>query len=140
MNKVVKKQIIGYVISGLLATGTDFIIYHLLSSHVFGYNLSKTISFLMGTLVAFFYNKYITFNAPDKSISEVVKFFTLYVVSMVFNVVTNHFSIVILSKISYAMKLVVLTSFILATMVSMIINFFGQKFWVFTNKIDSGTL
>ncbi len=92
--------------------------------------IAKSISFLFGTVVAFFYNKYITFKAPERSHMELVKFFTLYIISLVFNVTINRVGIAWISNI-LPLKNAILLAFLVATFMSVIINFCGQKFWVF---------
>ena len=130
MSSLLKKQLKGYIISGVLATGTDFVIYSILSKWFLGYDTAKTISFFSGTIVAYLYNKYITFGHHEKSFSEITKFLILYSLSMVCNVTINHIGILILDKL-VVVKIAVFCAFILATLVSMAINFMGQKFWVF---------
>lgn len=125
-----KKQLIGYIISGVLATFSDYIVYNAIIHFSNNYVVAKSISFLVGTIVAFFYNKHITFKAPDRSHTEAIKFFVLYIISLVFNVTINRVGIVLFSHLC-TLKQSILISFILATMVSMVINFIGQKFWVF---------
>ncbi len=132
-----KKQLVGYTISGICATGTDYIIYNaLIYAGLSYYSVAKTISFLCGTLVAFFYNKYITFQAPEKSYREVALFFVLYVISMVCNVSINSFGLELFHHfLSFQYSLT--AAFLLATFASMAINFIGQKCWVFAKKANA---
>lgn len=130
MTNKLKHQLKWYVISGILATSSDLIVYSILTHYGLGYSTSKSISFLCGTVVAFFYNKHKTFKMPHHNIKEVIKFFTLYVTSMACNVFTNHLSIKIFLPILQH-HLALLVAFCFATLVSMSINFLGQKFWVF---------
>lgn len=129
MNSVLKRQVKGYLISGFLATGSDFIVYNILL-HFIEYNISKAISFLVGTIVAYLYNKYITFATPRRSFYETFKFFLVYTVSMLCNVSINHVGLQFFKGI-LSLRYALISAFILATMITMIINFLGQKFWVF---------
>lgn len=140
-----KKQLIGYVISGILATLTDFIIYSLLSRHhLLSYNKAKSISFLTGTIIAYVFNRYVTFlklrqlkqqvetNHTKQNLYEITKFFVLYIFSMVCNVFTNSISLSLLNEhFDHALQINLKLAFLIATIVSVIINFLGQKFWVF---------
>ena len=87
------------------------------------HDLAKAISFLLGTTVAFIINKYWTFEKYDKSYKEVVQFTILYTLTLGANVITNKFILVQMDSILFA--------FLVATGVSTVLNFLGQKFWVF---------
>ena len=130
MTILIKKQLLSYIISGLLATGSDYLVYNMLVYLSCYYSIAKTISFLTGTIIAYFYNKHITFKKPQQSYKELARFFVLYLISMVFNVTTNGFSISIL-KHYFSVNISITISFLAATLISMIISFFGQKLWVF---------
>ncbi|HIT56029.1 TPA: GtrA family protein [Candidatus Galligastranaerophilus intestinigallinarum] len=134
-----KKEISRFILSGILAVLTDTFVYYILS-HFIDLSLAKGISFLTGTITAYLMNKYYTFEQKRKSIKEVVKFLLLYLVSLTANVGVNKTCLLILpSAFSYISFLnnfqaVKLFSFLCATGTSTIINFSGQKFWVFKGK------
>lgn len=130
MSKLIRTQFVGYLISGVLATTTDYIIYNLLVHNAIDFSIAKIISFLCGTIVAYFYNKNLTFKSPQYSYIQAFKFFTLYAISMIFNVTINKFGLLILSKI-IKLPLALTIAFLFATLCSMIINFFGQKYLIF---------
>tara|TARA_Y100000591_G_scaffold332674_1_gene370983 strand:- start:815 stop:1036 length:222 start_codon:yes stop_codon:yes gene_type:complete len=67
-------------------------------------------------------NKKITFKSKNKALGEPLKFIILYVISLYFNSTTHDYFL------RYDMMYL---PFISATIVSVIINFSGQKFWVF---------
>ena len=118
----VKKELKRFVIAGFSAVSTDLGIYYLLMN-LFNVNFSKGISFLSGATVAFLINKYWTFQKKERSFNEIIKFAILYLVTLGLNVLTNHI-ILDFSKI-------VILAFLVATGVSTILNFIGQKWWVF---------
>ena len=134
-----KKEISRFILSGILAVLTDTFVYYILS-HFIDLSLAKGISFLTGTITAYLMNKYYTFEQKRKSIKEVVKFLLLYLVSLAANVGVNKTCLLILpaafSYISFLnnFQAVKLFSFLCATGTSTIINFSGQKFWVFKGK------
>jgi putative flippase GtrA len=67
-------------------------------------------------------NKKITFKSENNAFSESLKFIILYAISLFFNSTTH----------DYFLKYdIMYLPFISATIVSVIINFSGQKFWVF---------
>ena len=104
------------------------ICYYLLSVFI-NISLAKGISFILGTITSYLMNKHYTFKQNKKSITEVIKFISLYLFSMCTNIAVNKLILNILpSDISK------ITAFLSATAVSTIINFLGLKFWVFKSK------
>ena len=86
-------------------------------------DIAKTISFFLGTLVAYTINKYWTFEKYEKSYKEVFQFGVLYSLTLFANVLTNHYVLNLTGIIFF--------SFLCATGLSTVLNFLGQKFWVF---------
>ena len=121
MNQI-KKELNKFLIAGLSAVGTDMLTYYLLINFL-STEISKGISFIIGSMVAFVINKYWTFKKPKKSYKEMIQFGALYSITLGINVITN--------KIVLDYTNLVLISFLVATGVSTILNFTGQKWWVF---------
>jgi putative flippase GtrA len=117
-----KKELKRFLVAGLSAVGTDLFIYYILLNFL-ATGTSKAISFLLGTIVAFIINKYWTFEKHEKSFKEVIQFGILYSFTLGANVMTN--------KIVLHNTKTVLLAFLVATGISTVINFIGQKFWVF---------
>ena len=117
-----KKELKRFLIAGFSAVGTDLVTYYILLNFL-SLDVAKAISFLFGTIVAFVINKYWTFEKHDKSYKEVVQFTILYTITLGANVVTNKFVLVQIDSVLFA--------FLVATGVSTVLNFLGQKFWVF---------
>lgn len=133
MSEDLKKQLPRFLAAGFSAVGTDFSIYYLLFDWL-GYSPAKTISFLSGTIVAYLINKYWTFGKKEKSYREMAKFLGLYVFTLGANVSINLLALVFLID---DLPFRVFSAFLLATGISTILNFLGQKFWVFANKKDA---
>ena len=121
MNKI-KREIKRFLIAGFSAVGTDLFSYYILLNFL-SYNIAKAISFVLGTIVAFILNKYWTFEKKEKSYSEIIKFSSLYTTTLGANILTN---IMVLNI--YHMTFL---AFLIATGVSALLNFIGQKWWVF---------
>lgn len=121
MSKI-KKELKRFLVAGMGAVGMDLITYYILLNFL-SPDISKAVSFLLGTVVAFVINKYWTFEKHKKSYKEIVKFGILYGFTLVVNVVIN--SVVL----EYAS--LVFLAFLMATTASMVLNFSGQKWWVF---------
>lgn len=117
-----KREMSRFLVAGFCAVGTDMGCYFLLLK-VLPNDHSKGISFLLGTIVAYFINKYWTFEKKTKSYGEMGKFATLYLLTLGANVLVNR-TVLNLSQST-------LFAFLLATGVSTFLNFSGQKWWVF---------
>jgi len=124
MNQI-KRELNKFLFAGLAAVGTDLLVYYLLLN-LLSTEMSKGISFIIGSVVAFVINKYWTFEKPEKSYKEMIRFGVLYLTTLGLNVMTN--------KIVLDYTDIVLVSFIVATGISTILNFVGQKWWVFNKQ------
>lgn len=124
--KPVTKQLSRFIIAGCSAVVTDCGVYFMLLQ-VMSPNISKTISFLSGTIVAYIINKYWTFEQPKKSGAEASKFWVFYLMTLAINVETNKLVLSITNQS-------VIWAFIIATGTSTVLNFIGQKWWVFKQQ------
>lgn len=138
------KQIIKFTIIGVIAVLVDLASYFtflnifpekmflLLSNEA----ASKTLSFLCGLTVTYTMNKYWTWKEKGRSGKRFAKFIALYGCSMVINVSVNSFLLYILHRFSVLQVLPnkYLIAFAGATGLSAVMNFVGQKFWVFHTK------
>jgi putative flippase GtrA len=126
INDSIKKELIYYIIIGILVVLVDYTSYHFFNKiFLIDFSNSKRFSYLTGATLSFILNKRITFKSKEKNLSEPILFFILYFSSFVLNsfthdVLLNHFSENI--------------PFIIATLVSVILNYVGQKFIVFKKK------
>jgi len=119
-----RKQIIRFLISGFSAVGTDTIFYFGFIN-LLGHNSAKAFSFIAGSIVAFLMNKFYTFEKQTLSLIEVIKFVILYIVTLTVNVGSNAGFLNILGE------RIVWIPFLIAASISTVLNFIGQKFWVF---------
>jgi putative flippase GtrA len=121
MSKI-KKELKRFLVAGLCAVGTDLITYYILLDFL-PPDIAKALSFLLGTVVAFVINKYWTFEKHEASYKEMMQFGMLYSLTLGTNVMTN--------KMILGYTSLVLLAFVVATGVSTVLNFIGQKWWVF---------
>lgn len=121
MNQL-KRELKIFFCAGLAAVTTDFLSYIFLLN-LLSLEMSKGISFIMGSVVSFIINKYWTFKKPEKSYKQMIMFGALYCTTLGLNVLTN--------KIIFDYTSMVFVSFLIATGISATINFIGQKWWVF---------
>lgn len=122
VNTTTRNQLLKFIVSGCIAVAVDFGVYYLLNNYT-GHNISKGISFLTGSLVAYLLNKFWTFDAKEFSGTQLFRFFFLYASTLVINVLVNKGVLNLFNS--------VLFGFLCATGASTILNFLGQKFWVF---------
>ena len=123
MNKL-KKELKRFLIAGLTAVGTDFITYYIILNFLHrDIDIAKTLSFILGTVVAFVVNKYWTFERHEKSYKQIFQFIILYSTTLFVNVMVN--------RLVLDFKELLFLAFLIATGASTILNFAGQKWWVF---------
>lgn len=119
----IKEEIKRFIIVGCSAVATDALVYALLIS-VWPASAAKAVSFISGTVVAFLFNKYWTFQQHKFCHNEIIRFMVLYLVTFCANVAVNKAVLLVFPEgITFA--------FLCATGTSTILNFTGQKFWVF---------
>jgi putative flippase GtrA len=125
-----KKEVTRFLITGCSATAVDFIVYFTLKS-ILSPSFAKAISFLCGTAVTFLLSKYWTFEVKERSVKEVVRFVSLYSTTFLLNVTVNKVVLLIFPQWYFF-------AFLCSTGAGMVVNFIGQKWWVFkTIKINS---
>lgn len=159
--RVVIKQLTKFFIIGVSAVLVDAVVYYLLSDKMgVDTKIAKSLSFLTGTVYTYFLNKLWTWKYTEKSNKGMVMMFmAVYAISFIFNVVINEWLLHVLpdqivelelntldaglNKVQESsFKLISvkenkLLAFFVATVVSAVINFLGQKFLVFKQvKLD----
>ena len=124
--KLFYRQFMSYSMIGIISLLIDIIVYILLSDFfLISKSLSKIISFILASINSFLGNKIFTFKLKSYNFREPMKFILLYSVSLIANSSTHDFFLNIFDGF---------LPFIIASIVSIIINFGGQKLWVFKNK------
>ncbi len=126
------KEILKFLVGGGSAVLTDFTVYHILLYAGAELSFSKAVSYVAGAAVGFIINKLWTFESKRFSIAEILKFVALYAFSAVVNTLVNYGVLEIIG--------INLLAFLCATGTSTIINFLGQKFFVFRKKLSDSNL
>ena len=124
------RELSRYLASGLTAVLVDLSTYFLLL-HWLDHNVAKGLSFIAGTLVAYLMNKFWTFQRPQHSWNEILKFSLLYLTSLGINILVNHEVILLFHNN--------ILGFLCATGASTVLNFVGQKLWVFPHRAEDTT-
>ncbi|MCA1010079.1 GtrA family protein [Halobacillus halophilus] len=117
-----QQQIQRFLVTGVSAVLVDTLFYFLLIQ-VISTSLSKMISFLCGTILAYILNKFWTFKKKAKSHIELFQYMGLYLSTLGINVASNMLFLTLTSN-----KII---AFVFATGISASLNFIGQKWWVF---------
>jgi putative flippase GtrA len=119
-------QIYRFILTGIVAVGTDFLSYNALIS-VLSIDIAKGSSFTLGAISAFFLNKLWTFNNQTTMGPTAIKFASLYSATFLTNIAVNHYSLILLTDIKPI-------CFFFATGASTVLNYMGMKYWVFINN------
>lgn len=136
-----KKQVLRFILIGSLTVLIDYLFYRLIISVNVAYSYAKATSFIVGATFAYFANKRFTFELKTFSYSQIVKFAMLYISTLSVNIFINKITILLGTHIIQKFylenlisdKMIVNLAFLSATGSSTILNFLGQKFWVFDN-------
>ncbi|MBQ3181185.1 MAG: GtrA family protein [Clostridia bacterium] len=149
MSKESIKQAAKFSLVGVFNTAVDYGVFYVMLAF---FNVDKSISQIFATAVAmcgsYIINKYWTFSQKGKSNTQIVKFILTNIVSMsctiVFMNIFHDFlhihewanSLINIVGISYRLDGDVSVIFckIVASFLSLVINFLGNKFWVFAKK------
>lgn len=124
-----------FLVSGGSAVACDTTVYFLILPWVQP-SLAKAISFISGTIVAYLLNKFWTFKKPKRSHIEVLKFIGLYISTLGANVAVNRLTLDhAAAVVPFVKPFETQFAFLAATGTSTVLNYLGQKFWVFkTNQ------
>lgn len=122
-----KKQMMRYLIVGGGAVCIDYLSYFAMMRFLStppAY--SKGISYVLGAIFAFFVNKRWTFESDVPTHKAFGKFAILYLSTFTANVAINGMVLWLMTSKNLA--------FFFATATSIILNYIGQKFWVFRRQ------
>ena len=118
----VKNELKRFLIVGVGSVSIDLCSYIFLINFVLK-DWAKALSFFLGTCFAFLLNKYWTFRKNERSYRQLSFFILLYTTTLGVNVWIN--------KLILDYSEIVILSFFVATSASTVLNFLGQKWWVF---------
>ncbi len=138
MPKPIQRELTIFLVVGLLTVGIDFLSYRgFLYAQPFGIqsiNIAKGFGFIVGTIFAYFANRFWTFKQQTTSAGSVWRFAIVYLVGLLSNIGVNHLCIGWFSSPALALDITLLIAFVLATGISAALNFLGMKFFVFTAR------
>ena len=123
MSRIKIREVLRFLVGGGTAVVVDFCIYRLLLFFSWNMDIAKMISFICGAGVGFIINKFWTFERKQFVIKEVLKYVALYICTGVINAIVNRCTLSVIN--------IQIIGFLMATGVSTVLNFLGQKYVVF---------
>ena len=125
---MIKRELAIFLIVGVSTVLVDFISYRgLIGFQVMEVDMAKAVGFLVGTLFAYFANRFWTFGHNPHVPGSVWRFSALYASTLGANVLINALALKLLVDMAIAIQL----AFLLATGASACLNFLGMKLFVF---------
>ena len=125
---MIKRQLAIFLVVGSLTVLIDFATYRgLVLVDLLNVNWSKGMGFVMGTVFAYFANRFWTFSHKQHLAGSAWRFAVVYTATLTVNVVVNGLALNILEELSMAVQF----AFLMATGLSATLNFLGMKYFVF---------
>ncbi len=114
---------------GMAAMLIAYNIFHL------GYWISSAMDYIIGSIFSYFANKYFTFRSNKKSGTEVVRFVINIVVCYILAYsIAKPIIEMLLKDIRLSISVLEQISMIFGMCIFIVLNYFGQKFFVFRKK------
>lgn len=137
---------------GCTAVAVDFLVYNLVlesicpgcgisnefKNYFWGLNsadMAKASGFLVGSIYTYYMNKRFTWKQSNRSKRRFARFMVLYSISFIVNIAGNKWALTWSEDFIPFLKLKDV-AFFFATGLSVVINFLGQKLWVFNHNIS----
>ncbi|MDR0287796.1 MAG: GtrA family protein, partial [Clostridiales bacterium] len=124
IKKLLKDKRVRFLITGGINTVVGYGFYALFIALGFNPYLATTFSTILGIINSYFWNKYFTFRKPKKSLAEVIKFVTVYLVSYILNLLLVNLFVYKLGFNAYVSGAVCL-------FVTTLVSYFGHNFYSF---------
>ena len=125
---MIRKEFSVFLVVGTLTVLVDFLTYRsLLWLNLFNLNTAKALGFITGTIFAYFVNRLWTFGHKQHATGSMIRFALLYAATLSANVVINAKAYHWFLGIPHAFQL----AFLIATVISAMLNFIGMKWFVF---------
>jgi putative flippase GtrA len=133
---LIKKELTAFIVVGALTVVVDYLTYRgIVWLSLTGTDIAKGVGFLIGSIFAYFANRFWTFNNQEHSDGNCWRFSSLYAMTLFINVSANSLMLSALAEFPYSIQ----TGFVIATSLSAILNFIGMKYFVFHEKNISET-
>jgi putative flippase GtrA len=128
---MISRELRIFLVVGMLTVLLDYSTYHgLLSIEAMPVRLAKGAGFLAGTIFSYVANRLWTFGTHRPQEGSLIRFATLYALTLGANVMINDAALYLLSSFPAAKQI----AFVIATGVSAVLNFVGMKWFVFKTR------
>ena len=121
-----KRELGIFLIVGISTVFIDFVVYSSLVEFEI-LEIAKAIGFIVGSLYAYFANRFWTFRHKSHKPGSAWRFFIIYNCTLGANILVNTASLKLLNNNDTGVQL----AFLLATGTSATLNFVGMKFYAF---------
>ena len=126
IDALLPSPVLKFILVGGCSTGIDLAIYTLLSVRL-SITVSKGISMIMASVFSYTVNKRFTFHNKDKTnIGYLTRFYIIFAANFVTNLGINY--------LIYKHTSCKFAAFMSATLCGMLVNYLGQRFFVFNGK------
>lgn len=100
-----------------------------------GYWISSAMDYIIGSIFSYFANKYFTFKSEKKSVSEVIRFaINIVVCYFISYSVAKPIVEIVLKDMKLSISILEQFSMFFGMGIFIVLNYFGQKFFVFRKK------
>jgi putative flippase GtrA len=125
---MIKRELAIFLVVGATTVLLDFVSYRgLVEFEMRAVDIAKATGFLIGTLFAYFANRFWTFGHRQQVYNSAWRFVVLYASTLGTNILINSLALKLFADAVAAIQF----AFLLATGVSASLNFLGMKFFVF---------
>lgn len=129
---MIKRELTVFLVVGSLAVLIDFLTYSgLILIQAVSIDMAKASGFIVGTIFAYFANRFWTFGHVPQQPGSSWRFGILYLMTLGANVLVNAFVLKLLAEARAAVQL----AFLVATGLSASLNFLGMKWFVFGSRV-----
>lgn len=129
--KFLTKEVIFYVIFGVLTTVVNLAIFYLLTLIKLNENIANLIAILTAVLFAYFTNRKLVFNSTASTFKEKLYEFYKFMLGRAFTMVVEALGFPLLYNIMGIQEMI---SKLIISFVVIILNFFISKFFAFKKK------
>ena len=112
---------------GLIALVGDYSLYKYLLS-IMDMDIAKGLSTLLGLNISFNLNRLWTFKSNSSFVDDLKRYVVLYTIALTVNVVANNLAYKSFQNINDA--------YLTALFLSVSVGYFGQRLWVFKNRLN----
>lgn len=132
MHRVLNKEILYYIIFGILTTLVDMIMFYI-SNEVFSINyiISTIIAWILAVLFAYFTNRKWVFKSNSTNRYDILKEFVLFIIARVTSLILTIIWMIITVEL---LKINEFISKLLANFFVIIINYIFSSLYIFKNK------